>query len=103
VARRPPRQTSARADSDVAARDRPGKFWPASIGLTGTGFALDATTTFATGGNKPGGTVQISVDRRDAILTGGGTCGWMALTGTPADPFNNNVTSGLLLKLAYSP
>lgn len=75
----------------------------ASVDLAGTAFALDATTTFATGGSRPGGTAQISVDRRDAILTGGGICGWMAPTGAPANPFNNNVTSGQLLKLAYSP
>jgi hypothetical protein len=35
--------------------------------------------------------------------SGGGICGWIAPSGTPANPFNNNVTSGLLLKLAYVP
>ncbi len=73
------------------------------MGVTGTGFALDAATMFATGGDQPGGAAQISADHRRAKLTGGGVCGWNAPAGTPANPFNNNVISGLLLKLVYAP
>lgn len=75
----------------------------ASIDLTGTRFVLDAATMFATGGSNPGGIAQISTDRTRAKLAGGGNCGWTAPAGTPADPFNDNVTSGLLLKLVYAP
>lgn len=62
----------------------------ASIDLTKTGFALDATTVFLTSGNQPGGMAQISADHRRARLTGGGNCGWTAPAGTPINPFNNN-------------
>lgn len=75
----------------------------AEIDLTGTGFALDAATLFATAGNQPGGAAQPSINRERVKLTGGGRCGWNAPAGTPTNPFNNNVTSGLLLKLAYVP
>jgi hypothetical protein len=72
------------------------------IDLSGTGFALDAATMFAKGGNQPGGSVQISTDRANVKLSGGGDCGWIAPSGAPANPFNNNVTSGFLLKLVYA-
>ncbi len=75
----------------------------ARIDLTGTGFVLDAATLFVTGGSQPGGTAQITTDHRRAMLTGGGNCGWTAPSGAPANPFNSNVTSGLLRKLVYSP
>lgn len=75
----------------------------ASIDLTGTGFVLDTATQFVTAGTQPGGLAQINTDHRRVRLTGGGTCGWTAPAGAPVNPFNDNVTDGLLLKLVYAP
>jgi hypothetical protein len=49
----------------------------ANIDLRGTGFSLDASTTFAAGGWEAYGSATIPQNRRFANLSGGGTCGWV--------------------------
>jgi hypothetical protein len=75
----------------------------ASIDLTATSFALTGPTEFAAGGNKSGSSIQLTSNNQRATITGGGFCGWNGPTGLPNDPFNDNVTSGALLKVVYQP
>jgi len=75
----------------------------ASIDLTATAFALIGPAQFATGGNLPGSDLQLSAGNQRATINGGGFCGWNAPAGAPMDPFNDNVTSGLLLGVVYQP
>ena len=75
----------------------------AAIDLTGTAFTLGASPAYIAGGDHPGSALQLSSDNRRARINGGGSCGWYAPTGTPANPFNDNVTDGLLLKVQYLP
>ncbi|HEY0481522.1 MAG TPA: GON domain-containing protein [Kofleriaceae bacterium] len=75
----------------------------AMIDLTSTAFALTGAAEFAVGGNQPGSDLQLSAANQKATISGGGFCGWNAPAGVPVNPFNNNVTSGLLLGLVYQP
>jgi hypothetical protein len=75
----------------------------ALIDLTGTAFALTGQAGFAAGGNQAGSSFQPSNNNQRATLAGGGFCGWNAPTGTPGNPFNDNVTDGKLLTLVYQP
>jgi hypothetical protein len=75
----------------------------AQIDLTGTAFALTGQAEFAEGGNHAGSSFQPDPTNRRATLHGGGNCGWYAPTGTPQNPFNDNVSDGKLLVLVYQP
>lgn len=75
----------------------------AAIDLTGTPFALLGPSSFAKGGNMDDATTTLLDANQRASLAGGGYCGWNAPTGTPPDPFNDNITSGFLLTLKYQP
>ena len=75
----------------------------ASIDLAATAFALTGPAAFAAGGNLPGSDVRLSAANQKATINGGGFCGWNAPSGVPMNPFNNNVTSGLLLPVVYAP
>lgn len=75
----------------------------ALIDLTATSFALTGANQFAVGGNKPGTSVQLASSNQRATINGGGNCGWTAPVGAPVNPFNDNVTSGALLKVVYQP
>jgi GON domain/EGF domain len=75
----------------------------ALIDLTGTAFALTGNAAFAEGGNQAGSSVLLTSGNQRATINGGGNCGWMAPTGAPNNPFNDNVTSGALLDVVYHP
>lgn len=74
----------------------------AQIDLTGTSFALTGANEFARAGNMSGGSVQLTPSNRQATITGGGFCGWVAPAGAPVNPFNDNA-NGTLLQLMYAP
>lgn len=74
----------------------------AQIDLTGASFALTGPNEFARGGNMSGGSVQLAANNRQATITGGGFCGWVAPAGAPTNPFNNNA-NGTRLQLVYAP
>jgi hypothetical protein len=57
----------------------------------------------AEGGNHPGSSFQADSTNQRATIHGGGFCGWYGPTDTPNNPFNDNVTDGKLLLLAYQP
>ena len=71
-----------------------------NIDLTGTKFAV-AAGELNLGGAGPSGTTTPAADgqAKALALTGGGFCGWNAMTGV-ADPFNSR---GLPLSLVYIP
>jgi hypothetical protein len=75
----------------------------AQIDLTATAFALVGMSQFAAGGTMPGSDTQLSSANQKATIKGGGDCGWNAPVGAPNDPFNDNVTNGVLLQLVYQP
>lgn len=75
----------------------------ALIDLTATAFALTGANDFAAGGNKPAAFFQPTNNNQRATINGGGNCGWAAPVGAPVNPFNNNVTNGVLLKVVYQP
>jgi GON domain/Complement Clr-like EGF-like len=73
----------------------------AAIDLRGTSFAL-ATNAFAAGGVQSATSLNVMDSSQRATLTGGGLCGWLAPTGAPINPFNNNA-AGTTLSVAYDP
>jgi hypothetical protein len=75
----------------------------ALIDLTATAFALTGANEFAEGGNNANSSVQLMNNNQRATISGGGFCGWNAPTGSPVDPFNDNVTAGALLGVVYQP
>lgn len=75
----------------------------AMIDLTGTSFVLMSKEQFSAHGSQESGTTDLSNDKKQATITGGGACAWNGPTGLPANPFNDNVTNGALLELVYSP
>jgi hypothetical protein len=73
----------------------------ARVDLTGTPFTI--TSTYAADGNNTGSAQTTPApDHRSIALTGGGNCGWTAVTGSPFNPFNRN-GGGFILQLAYTP
>jgi GON domain len=75
----------------------------ALIDLSATKFALTGTSAFAEGGNMSKSIVQLTSNNQRATINGGGNCGWAAPAGAPVNPFNNNVTSGVILGVVYLP
>jgi len=75
----------------------------ALIDLTATKFALTGANEFAEGGNMSNSSIQPTSNNQRATINGGGNCGWVAPVGAPMNPFNNNVTSGAILKVVYLP
>jgi hypothetical protein len=74
----------------------------ASIDLRNTPFVLGPASTFTRLGNQASSSLNLSSGNQVAQLTGGGFCGWLAPTGTPSDPFNNNAANATL-PVAYDP
>lgn len=72
----------------------------ARIDLSGTPFVV--TSQFAIGGNNGAGTTTPMAGGRIVQVAGGGNCGWMAVVGTPFNPFNLS-GARLVLQLAWSP
>ncbi|MEO8700070.1 MAG: GON domain-containing protein [Kofleriaceae bacterium] len=68
----------------------------ATLDLRGTKFTF-AASSFAQGGNNAASTRNSSSGDQIVTLTGGGFCGWIAPTGTPFDPFNNNADGATLI------
>ena len=71
------------------------------VDLSGTPFTI--TSAYARQGNNTGSAATTPApDHRSIALTGGGNCGWTAVTASPNNPFNAN-GGGFILKLAYTP
>lgn len=70
----------------------------AAIDLAGTPFVV--TSSWTKGGNNPGGTA--TPNARAVTVSGGGTCGWNAPSGSPGNPFNTFANSKIV-GVAYQP
>jgi hypothetical protein len=73
----------------------------ATIDLAGTHFALPSTSAYDLGGNKASGNV-VPTGTQKFTIHGGGSCGWLAPTGTPFNPFND-AANDAQLQLSYKP
>lgn len=71
------------------------------VDLTGTPFTI-ASFYAAQGNNTGSAATTPAPDHRSIALTGGGNCGWTAVTSSPNNPFNSN-GGGFILVLAYTP
>jgi hypothetical protein len=71
----------------------------ANIDLRGTEFTI--ASQFATVGASSIGAASLDATLQVADLTGGGSCGWTAVSGAPFNPFNE--AHAWALQLAYRP
>ena len=75
-----------------------------NINLKGTGFKVDDTQAFVSGGFQATGSAVISANRETADLTGGGFCGWETPAPALFNPFNPSKGEyHLQLKCAWNP
>ena len=71
----------------------------ANIDLRGTSFAL--ASQWSPSGASPDGVATFDAAKQMLDLTGGGSCGWIATSDTPADPVN--FAHAWAIQLTYAP